>query len=386
MYKFIRIQRFAKSLFSSDKESQKAGEIIAGILKARSPRISDIAASVKGKYEANYKRIQRFLDEVNPKEQMQMLFNEEAEFVICDPTEIERPDARKTKYVGILKDGNTRGFWMMTFATALRGRAIPFHFLTYSSRTFEEQVSSRNLEHHKAMQEVLDLIGDRPVIFDREFSYLEFFKSLLEAQVKFVIRLNMRANPPHFYYDQDQKIRLFLSIAPTGKPQIYRQVYYMGQAKVNVVGIWNYGFKDPIWLVTTMPPEEALRLYFKRMKIEISFRDLKSLLHMDKVMNKSQERLEKLLALVMIAYAIILLIGEAIRDVQYAHVSPADINLLALPPVEKRSKWYSFSGPFLLLKRRCRLDYLQIQQIVSQILKLFTDLVFGKDVRSFVRS
>lgn len=386
MNKVLRITEFAKQLFPSDKISSKAGEIIEGILTAKSPRLSDIADAMKGKYEANYKKIQRFLKDTHPKEQLQMLFNEEAEFVICDPTEIERPDAKKTEYVGVLKDGRTRGFWMMTFATALRGRAIPFHFLTYSSRTFEDQVSSRNLEHHKAMQEVLDLIGDRPVIFDREFSYLEFFKSLLEAEVQFVIRLNMRANPPHFFYDQDQKIRLYLSIAPTGKPQVYRQVYYMGQVKVNVVGIWNYGFKDPIWLVTTMQPEEALRLYFKRMKIEISFRDLKSLLHMDKVMNKSQQRLERILALVMIAYAISLLIGEAIRDVQYAQVSPGDLELLAIPPTERRSKWHSFSGPFLLLKRRCCLDYYQLRQIVSHILELFKILIFGKNVRSFVRS
>jgi hypothetical protein len=386
MNKVLRISEFAKRLFSTDKISSKAGEIIEGILAAKSPRISDIADAMKGKYEANYKKIQRFLNETNPKEQLQMLFNEEAEFVICDPTEIERPNARKTNYVGTLKDGRTRGFWMMTFATALRGRAIPFHFLTYSSRTFEEQVSSRNLEHHKAVQEVLDLIGNRPVIFDREFSYLELLKSLLEANVKFVIRLKMGTNPPRFFYDQDQKIRLFLSIAPTGKPQVYRQVYYMGQVKMNIVGIWQYGFKDPVWIMTTLEPEEALRLYFKRMKIEISFRDLKSLLHIDKVMNKSQERLEKMLAVVMIAYAISLLIGEAIRDVQYAQVEPCDIDLLAIPTAEKNSKWHSFSGPFLLLKRRCCLDYHQLRQIISVILKLFSELVFGKYVRSFVRT
>ncbi|MBN2250092.1 MAG: transposase [Campylobacterales bacterium] len=386
MYKFIRIQQFAKRLFTSDRESQKAGEIIESILAAKSPRLSDIAASMKGKYEANYKKIQRFLDDTNPKEQLQMLFNEEAEFVLCDPTEVERPDAEKTEYVGTLKDGKTKGFWTMTFATALRGRAIPFHFLTYSSRTFEEQVSSRNLEHHKAIQEVLQLIGDRPVIFDREFSYLELLTSLLEANVKFVIRLNMGANPPRFFYDRDQKIRLYLRIAPNNKPQIYRQVYYMGLVKVNVVGIWQYGFKDPLWLITTMEPEEALDLYVKRMKIETSFRDLKSLLHMDKVMNKSQQRLERILALMMIAYAISLLIGEAIRDVQYAQVHPGDLDLLTIPSTVKRSKWHSFSGPFLLLKQRYRLEYHQLRQIVSYILKIFTELVFGKNVRSFVRS
>ena len=122
------------------------------------------------------------------------------------------------------------------------------------------------------------------------------------------------------------------------------------------------------------------------MKIEISFRDLKSLLHMDKVMNKSQERLEKILALVMIAYTISLLIGEAIRDVQYAQVHPAEIDLLAIPRTEKRSKWHSFSGPFLLLKRRCTIDYHHLRQIVSVVLQLFSNLIFGNYVRSFVRT
>jgi hypothetical protein len=48
----------------------------------------------------------------------------------------------------------------------------------------------------------MQLIGDRPVIFDREFSYLELLNSLLEADMQFIIRLDLRANPPHIYYDQ----------------------------------------------------------------------------------------------------------------------------------------------------------------------------------------
>ena len=386
MNKFTRISEFTKYLFTDKKQANKASAVLEGILDAKSPRISDIADEMRGEYEANYKKVQRFLAESSPKEQLRMLFNEEAEFVIGDPTEIERPNAWKTEYVGTLKDGKTKGFWMLTFATAIRGRAIPFHFLTYSSRTFDEQVSSRNLEHHKAIQEIIQLIGDRPVIFDREFSYLELLNSLLEAELQFIIRLDLRANPPHFYYDQEQKQRLRLRIAPTGKPKIYRQVYYMGQVKMNVIGIWQYGFKDPIWIMTTMEPEQALKFYFKRMKIEISFRDLKSLLQIDKVMHRLQTRLEKMLALVMIAYAISILIGEAIRDVQYAHVDPENIDLLAIPETDKRSKWHSFSGPFLLLKRRCRLQYQQLRKIVTAVLKLFADLVFGKYVRSFVRT
>ena len=154
MNKFIRIFEFTQQLFTDRKTAQQASEIIEGIMEARSPRLSEIAAKMPGHESATYKRIQRFLQEQDPQEALKMLFNEEADFVIADPTEIERPHAHQTEYVGTLLDGETKGFWMLTLATPLRGRAIPFHFLTYSSRTFEDQPGSRNLEHFKAIQEI----------------------------------------------------------------------------------------------------------------------------------------------------------------------------------------------------------------------------------------
>jgi len=377
MDKFIRISEFAKQLFTDQTTSQQASEILQGILEANSPRLSDIAAKMPGNEAASYKRVQRFLQENDPQAMLKLLFNEEADFVIGDPTEIERPYAHKTAYVGTLRDGATKGFWMLTLATPLRGRAIPFHFLTYSSRTLEDQPSSRNLEHFKAIQEIQQLIGSRPIVFDREFSYRELLNSLVDEGVHFVIRLNMGAHPPHFYYDRERKHALRLLIAPINKPKIYRQVYYMGEVCLNVIGIWRYGFKEPMWIMTNMEPEAALALYDQRMKIEICFRDLKSLLHIDKIMNKSQVYLNKMLALVMLAYAISLVIGEAIRDVQYAQVAPAALNLLMIPQVDKRSRWFLFSGPFLLLKQRYRLDRRILRQVVKAALLIFTQLVFA---------
>jgi hypothetical protein len=385
MNKFIRIFEFTQQLFTDRKTAQQASEIIEGIMEARSPRLSEIAAKMPGHESATYKRIQRFLQEQDPQEALKMLFNEEADFVIADPTEIERPHARQTEYVGTLKDGETKGFWMLTLATPLRGRAIPFHFLTYSSRTIEDQPSSRNLEHFKAIQEIQQLIGARPIVFDREFSYRELLRSLVDEGVHFVIRLNLGANPPHFYYDAERKQRLRLLIAPINKPKIYRQVYYMGEVCLNVVGIWRYGFKEPMWIMTNLAPEDGLALYDQRMKIEICFRDLKSLLHIDKVMNKSQVYLNKMLALVMLAYAISLVVGEAIRDVQYAQVTPNELNLLKVPEVEKSSRWFLFSGPFLLLKQRYRLHGHTVRQIVRVALLIFAQLVFA-NVRTLVRT
>lgn len=385
MNKFIRIFEFVQQLFIDDHTAQQASEIIEGIMKARSPRLSDIAARMVGNEAASYKRIQRFLQDNDPRDALKSLFNEEAGFVIADPTEIERPHAEQTEYVGTLMDGQTKGFWMLTLATPLRGRAIPFHFLTYSSRTIEDQPSSRNLEHFKAIQEVQQLIGSRPIVFDREFSYRELLRSLVDEGVHFVIRLNMGANPPLFYYDAERKQRLKLLIAPINKPKIYRQVYYMGEVCLNVIGIWRYGFKEPMWIITNMQPEAGLALYDQRMKIEICFRDLKSLLHIDKVMNKSQVYLNKMLAMVMLAYAITLFVGEAIRDVQYAQVIPNQLDLLTVPSVDKRSRWFLYSGPFLLLKQRYRLQHRVLRQIVSAALLIFSQLVFA-NVRTPVRT
>lgn len=386
MNKFTRISEFTENLFVDQKTVEQASEIIEGILESRSPRISDIASRMSGGEAASYKRVQRFLEQEDPRQALKMLFNEEAEFVIGDPTEIERPHAHNTDYVGTLMDGKTKGFWMLTLATPVRGRAIPFHFLTYSSRTFEEQISSRNLEHFKAIQEIQTMIGSRPIVFDREFSYELLLQSLVDSGVQFVIRLKQGSHPPKFYYDADQKRELRLAIAPINKTQIYRQVYYKGTVPLNVIGIWQYGFKQPLWIMTNLEPEAGLKLYFLRMKIEICFRDLKSLLHLNKIMNKSHTLLEKMIAMVMLAYAISLVIGEAIRDVQYAQIDPKDFNLLQIPDGEKSSRWFLFSGPFLLIKQRYRLPSETLTSIVRISLLIFANLILAHNVRTPVRT
>jgi hypothetical protein len=111
---------------------------------------------------------------------------------------------------------------------------------------------------------------------------------------------------------------------------------------------------------------------------------LKSLLHLNQIMNKSQTILEKMIAMVMLAYAISLVIGEAIRDVQYAQIDPQDFNLLHIPERDKSARWFLFSGPFLLIKQRYRLPSDTTQQIVQFSLTIFASLILGHNVRSLV--
>ncbi len=58
---------------------------------------------------SNYKVIQRFLKKVDLKQSLLRLYQEDAEFMIGDPTEMERYKAPKTAYVGTLSDGKTPG-------------------------------------------------------------------------------------------------------------------------------------------------------------------------------------------------------------------------------------------------------------------------------------
>ncbi len=51
---------------------------------------------------AAYKRTQRFLKRNDPRQVLGRLYQPDAEFMIGDPTEIERAQAWKTEYVGTL--------------------------------------------------------------------------------------------------------------------------------------------------------------------------------------------------------------------------------------------------------------------------------------------
>lgn len=165
--------------------------------------------------------------------------------ILADPTEIPRPQAKKTEYVGRLKDGKTRGFWILALAVPYRGRAIPFQFITYSSRTIADEGTSRNLEHCRSLAEVKELIEDKPVVMDREFEFQRLFEEFVEEEIKFVCRLNI-GNHPTFRDEEGS------DLAP-GERVFHRGLYYKGKVKVNVAGEWggrasrNRSGSSPTW-------------------------------------------------------------------------------------------------------------------------------------------
>jgi hypothetical protein len=69
--------------------------------------MSEIVREMGGNEAANYKCIQRFLKADDLQDVLLHMFPEDALFVIGDPTEMPRPQARKTELVGTLSDSAT---------------------------------------------------------------------------------------------------------------------------------------------------------------------------------------------------------------------------------------------------------------------------------------
>jgi hypothetical protein len=383
--KFINISGFMRYLFDDERLEKQALKIIRALFEAQSPRMSNIVENMPGNRASNYKTIQRFVARIDLKQVLLRFYQEDAKFVIGDPTEMVRWNAPKTSYVGTLSDGKTAGYWLLLLSTPFRGRAIPFSFVIYSSRTIGEQITSRNQEHYRCFEEVKQLLGDRPLVLDREFSYSDLMEILTLERINFVIRLNVGKGVR--IIDEHGKL-VDLSIQP-GQQVIRSNVYYLGKIKVNLIGFMQKGLSKPLWVITTLKPEKGLKIYQQRMKIEQTFRNCKDLLHLPKLMNKLQVHLEQMIALTLIAYNIGLWYGEALRDVIYGHIQPNQLQdslagKLAID-VKRHPKWLIFSGLFVLLKQKLKLPRHVIVLISQVVIRAFEKFIYG-NVRSFVQT
>jgi hypothetical protein len=164
-------------------------------------------------------------------------------------------------------------------------------------------------------------------------------------------------------------------------------MHYMGKVLVNVVGVWRKGCAEPLWVMSNLAPDRALTIYCARMKIEEAFRDLKNLLNLDKLMNKSQAHMEQMAALVMLAFTIGFLNGEAVRDELYGapdapQTAPTEPPAAETPQTKARRKWQLYSGLFIVLKRKIALSNKRLRQLQNQVVSTFAELIQPLPVRT----
>jgi len=133
--------------------------------------------------------------------------------------------------------------------------------------------------------EIKELVGETPLVFDWEFSAQRWLEALEEAGCEWMVRLNTNERGEDYRRAAagggdplgDRKRRE----APDGgglpPPR--------AGVKVNVSGIWPKDQREPLWVMGSLKPDRLVEVYEERMKIEQTFKDSKSLLDMEKVMN-----------------------------------------------------------------------------------------------------
>jgi hypothetical protein len=135
------------------------------------------------------------------------------------------------------------------------------------------------------------------LVLDQEFSYLELMQALVIEEVNFVIRLK---GGPFFRSERQTGV----AEREKGESHILNKVFYLGKVFVNVIGWCSEGLDELIWVMINPSAEQGLSFYLQRMKIEETFKDLKSLLGIDKLMCQKQHWMEQTVSLALIAYAI----------------------------------------------------------------------------------
>ncbi|MEN2983331.1 MAG: hypothetical protein ABDH20_12860 [Thermus sp.] len=206
---------------------------------------------------------------------------------------------------------------MFTLAQPYKGRAIPVHVGLYSQATLEAEGTSRNGVWRRLLREALEAVEPGSVwVFDREFSFGGWLAVLEGAGVRYAIRLNARGKA---YVEDEAGRRIPLQLG-RGERRAWTGVYYRtegskGGWRVNVVGVWEASWEEPLW----GDGEPAGGGAFggvpggNGMKIEEAFRDLKSYLGMGNLMNTRRDHAAKTLWLLAFAYALGLLSGESWR-------------------------------------------------------------------------
>lgn len=194
---------------------------------------------------------------------------------------------------------------------------------------------------------------------------------------KSVIRLNLGSHPPQFLDETNQRVTLRID---PGETVVCRNLWYKGKMRVNLMSYRQQGNAEPLWVMTNLPTEVGGQIYFARIKIEDSFRDLKNLLRLEKVMIKQQAKMEQVVAWVLFAFTLGFLVGEELRDVLYgpapdATPTPQRGATTKAVPRKPGKKWKSYSGLFILLKRKMARSVAESQRLVRTMLDRFRALV-----------
>ena len=211
----------------------------------------------------------------------------------------------------LIEDGSEvgRGCVTLMLSIVYQKRSLPLAWLVVKGKKghFPQEV------HKALLQSLLSVLPpEREIIFlgDGEFDGCELLKFIREQGWHFVCRtaknvlLFERENGEHFFEDDEVFRFTDLMIAP-GELLNYKVAFTAQKLyPVTALGVWEKGYKEPLYLVTSMElAAEAVEWYRQRFRIETFFSDQKSRgFHLHKSHLNCPERLSRLLIACCLAY------------------------------------------------------------------------------------
>ncbi|TFU13981.1 IS4/IS5 family transposase [Thermus tengchongensis] len=240
-----------------ERHEEKVARLLWAILASGSARKSDWARAYRQEAteEANYKAIDRLLPLLEPQRYLLRLLDPKTPFLLVDPTEVPRPQAKRTPYVGRLSDGKTLGFWAVVLAQPYEGRAVPVYVGSY----WEGKPEGRNRTWEDVVEAVREYVEEGTVwVFDREFSFAGWLEALERAGVRYAVRLNLGTRPR-----LEWRGKRLVPWVDRGREVRYEGVRYRGEVEVNLVGVWREGMREALWVMGNLycypefgPPQE----------------------------------------------------------------------------------------------------------------------------------
>lgn len=308
-----QILRVVKKVFPYLTKPQQLtlSELIVALMSPSNFTLRDIASRLSGNTNVKHKlkRLKNFLDRLK----IDVPFWSNFVKLIFSLPYFR---LNKRKVITLVIDATTLkdDLWILAASVTYRGRCIPVYLKSWrdpnSPYNFWERVS-------KFLMDIKKILPKRfkyEIIADRGFQSTKLFEICKKLNWDYVVRINGN----WMCKTSDGKYCMQLSLFEDG---FYEGVILGKKEKYENVNIAinsvmdETGEKVRWYLATSLKDrEQAITDYERRMWIEESFRDLKSILKWEEYTKKipEKERLEKLITVSLISYAIGLSIGSKV--------------------------------------------------------------------------
>ena len=310
------IQEYFKNSLSKPNLKNLSLTTIA-MAKSNRLKINEIARNLPvdvGNQKAKQTRLLRFLNNDLPLDDMMLSWSNlvfQRVYGNCDDA---INDAINDAII-VLVDGVELMYGYNAFVAAIpfRKRAIPIAFKVYTNQQIKDMVYlSENHRVWNFMDTVIDsvkmIIPNRKVIFvfDRGFADEKLMNYMNHFDSNYIMRVPKNCGIVGMEYKG--------KLSSFGHFGYFRDMYYhiKKQVKVNLYSAKNpLDERDPYFVVSNVDDSLGL-LYKKRMQIEESFRDMKSLFGFKELVLKDteQSRFEIIFLLVIISMGMIVILYE----------------------------------------------------------------------------